>query len=212
MTKRIQIQTLLVVVANLVFTLAVHGDLVTFDFEGLNSQKNLTSFTVQEDGLSVDISRFNNVVFDFDDSGAVQFGNSSLSPFTDSGVVGNSFRMVLSAKVNSITIETGDFGGDQDTLNLRAYQTNDFSGSFMQTEVVLPGGGSDFTFDTLSLTAQGTITHFQSFMLFGGNNSAYYDNLVLDRIAVPEPGSAFLLIASVPILVLRRRKKPTSLT
>jgi hypothetical protein len=118
-----------------------------------------------------------------------EYGQNSLDPFfiedttpfrfdIDSGTGERDFFFA-----NTVSITAGDYGGDADTIVLQAFSDTDVL--LGEATATLPGGGTDFTSTTLTVTSQyGEQISYIKFI--GGNtenpNTVYYDNITLTYV------------------------------
>ena len=180
--------------------------LITFNFEtttatGLPRSGALTSLSLTESGLTLDLSRQSGTPFDIINTAtnpgmAPEFGTRSLDPYfaetTGTAFVGN-----FSQTVNAVSITMGDFGADSDTLLLQAYSGLNGTGTLLSfASGTLTPNGFLFTTNTLGLNSSG----INSIVFIGGStgfpNSVYYDNITVNTVGptpVPEPASMLLL-------------------
>jgi hypothetical protein len=169
----------------------------------------LTSITELSGGVTMTVTMQNNDHFDIQNVGVATWGSSTLSPFASDDT--NAFVFTFSAPISSFSIQLGDFGGDSDSEVLNAYSGVNGTGSLLAT-----GTGNWGTQNlssnppqTDSLAAAGIL----SVTVIGGSasfpNSLYYDNVMVNVNAAPEPGSIFLMLAGIGALaggtILRRR-------
>jgi hypothetical protein len=136
-----------------------------------------------------------------------QFGMQGMSMFGDTGPPQDpgAFVFDFDKPLTSAVVEMGDFGQDTDNLLLQAFDGIGATGNLLASDTgSLPGGGNNFGFETLSVTA----TNIRSLRMIGGSNSGnsvFYDNIVVTSI--PEPSSAMLLTAvGTTFAALRRRR------
>lgn len=187
------------------------------------SDGDLTSLTLTQPGLSLTITRPGDPsqfdVYDVNDIGnptlPTAFGIRSLSPWFSND--GTAFVGNFSTPVRSVSIDMGDFGGDEDDLFIEAFGLPDAGGPIIASDAAqLVGGGGDWTGATLSVDAGSPLISSIRFM--GGDdafetsfgtfvvpNSVYYDNFT---IIVPEP-SAVALLGLSGVTLLGRRQRPS---
>lgn len=184
---------------------------IFIDFEGDALTDSLTSLPVVAGTLARPGSVFG--IADIDGVGPPDFGARSLSPFPDST---NPAPFVLDFDVGfqTVSLDAGDFGQDEDTVELRAYAGPGGTGALLATATAtLPGGpGPDFGGTTLTVSAAGDLV--RSIVFAGGSaafpNSVYWDNIrafQADLPAIPAPVAAALLGAGLLGLALVRRRR-----
>lgn len=194
------------------------GGTAFFDFEdeantGFSGGYTLLSMT--DNGLTLDITRPATMYFDVtnnsDLAGGYAFhtsmGDQALSPFFDAYSY-DYFQGTFSQTVQSVSIDTGDFGADYDNVVfLYAY---DGAGALIDAANSAWDGDINYygAHDTpLTLTVSGDI----AFIRFGGGdwvngfgNSLYWDNV---DVVIPGPGAmALMLVAG--LAGNRRRRRP----
>lgn len=189
---------------------------IVFDFEDETATFNpppsrpgdLASLTMTESGLTATITREQNARFDIVQNASnpasqvkpAVFGRNSLDPFWDTG--NTAFLVNFSSPILGAQVDMGDYGGDTDTLVLRAYSGLGATGTLLDSSSLIlpaPGPNENFSFSTLSVSSSSSIN---SLWMIGGSsnfpNSVFYDNLTVN--VVPEPSS--LALAGLGLLVL----------
>lgn len=175
---------------------------VWFDFEGEASTYvagartgSLTSLTMTESGLSVTITRDSGAGFDIVENIAANgqagkpasWGDFSLDPFFNE-TTNDSFVFDFSQRLTTFSIETGDYGADEDRVTLTAYDGANGAGNVVDTVSVNWNSGFPLF---ITLTGNGDI---QSVVMTGGSasfpNSMFYDNLHVE--VIPVPGAVLL--------------------
>lgn len=123
-------------------------------------------------------------------------------PFTNLSL----FRADFSSLVSAVSVDIGDFGGDEDNLVLEAFDASDaLLASMFAT---LPIGTNAMI--TLSVSAANI-----SYVLFGSSltdefpNSVYADNLVFttQTAVVPVPASLVLMMSALASLAAVRKRR-----
>jgi len=98
--------------------------------------------------------------------------------------------------VTSFGFQSGDFGGDEDTISLSIFSGPNATGTVLGTTSVTYPATSAFPHDVVSLSLSGV--DIRSATMIGGSsispNSVYFDNLsaTFGATAVPEPASLAL--------------------
>lgn len=195
-----------------------------FDFEsstptfttGGSRTGALTSLALADSGLMLTITR-PGTAFDLvsnsspgQDGKPAGWGNVSLDPFFD--VNPSSFIFDFSTAIDSLSLEFGDYGGDDDTLFVDLYSGLGGTGTLLAS-VSTPYGTAGFpTAGTLTASSAGTL----SAVVRGGSaafpNSVFYDNVSATfdtRVAaVPESSSWAMLISGIGLvgMTMRRRR------
>lgn len=194
---------------------------ITFGFETLDATSgisftpfwpgSLTSVSETIDGLTVEVTRLDEdgnegVPFDIHDfvgwsPAPDSWGNRALSPFND--VVLSAFVLRFSELITSFSVEFGDYGADDDTATIEAF---DDDGNFVNSDSV-NYGLQNIEFDEVGTLSVFSKTPIRTVYLNGtsgaGNNSLYWDNVTVE--VVPEP--ATLAALGLGVLALRRRRK-----
>ncbi len=193
---------------------------ILFDFEdqsqtGFNNGA-LTSLTLQSGGLTATITRPGSPnqfdIYDLNDldndTVPSDWGARSISPWFSND--DTAFVVNFDRAVQSVSIDMGDVGGDNDSLLLQAFSEVDGGGSMIAvTDFTLPLGSDladpfTFTFATLAVGVDspqirsvrfigGTDSFVTPIGTFSVPNSVYYDNL---RVVVPAPSAAVILTLS----------------
>lgn len=195
---------------------------IVFDFEDLDPtylgsgarMGDLTTLTYTLDELGLTISRpsgENDIAFDLtlnegtQSDKAVEFGDISLDSFVDTTAA--AFLVSFSQPVYTVSVDIGDYGDDEDTIVLMAYDNLDGTGTPIATdELILTGVASDFSFLTLSV--EDPNISIESVRIVGGSpefpQSVFVDNLIVE---IPEPATAALALALLTGLVAIRRRR-----
>ncbi|MEO1617074.1 MAG: hypothetical protein AAFV88_14580 [Planctomycetota bacterium] len=198
---------------------SVHAEIRTvFDFESVSipSGESRVDFSaplvLDQDGIEMTISHENGIVFSVNertgDLFRAQFDRQALSAFNGVNGVADpgAFLLDFDRVLDSITVEMGDIGGDEDALVLEAYDAAGGTGNLIgRTTGILPAGGSSFGFDTLSVGGG----EIRSVRMIGGSaafpNSVFYDNIAVT--AIPEPSFAIVLACGGVLAGLRRKRE-----
>lgn len=139
-------------------------------------------------------------------------GQNILAPDTPNGTTGilsdgsprPPFTAVFDVLSNSVSVDLGDFGSDQDEIFLQAFGLGGVSlgeSSLLLSEL-------DTSMHTLSINAAGI-----SYVIFGSRapslngSSIYADNLTFEAAAVPEPSSWAMMIAGFAFVGWRIRSR-----
>ena len=192
------------------------ADMVTFTFEELALQNNITSLVMSAGGLTATLSRGGSafVIADWSvlsDAGfPASWGVRTLDPTFNPGTAG--FLLNFSQGITGLSIQIGDFGFDEDALTLQLFSGLDGTGTLLGTaSLTLPGGGDTFSFLTPTVTTATPALSARFVGIGGGNNSVLYDNITATfgaATAVPEPGTLVLFASGlIGFGLLRRRKR-----
>ncbi|MEC4816469.1 MAG: calcium-binding protein [Scytonema sp. PMC 1069.18] len=130
-----------------------------------------------------------------------EFGNYSLDPFFAENdatpfkyELGNNSSERGSFFTNTVSITVGDYGVDEDTVTLQAFDAkNTLIGTDIKT---LPGGGENFTSVTLTVS---TVDGAQiSYIQFAGGSSEYPNSVFYDNITFTYVPTEYELSQSNP--------------
>lgn len=183
--------------ALLVSASAAAAATTTIDFESFADGTDLTGVdlggvSITAGGATVRIS--NPVPNGTHGIETVPFSNTSL------------FRADFLVPVSMVSVDLGDFGGDEDNLLIEAY---DFGNTFIaSSSATLASGVSDM----IALSVSGANI---GYVLFGSSlsaqfpNSVYADNLTFsaDMAVIPLPATAILMMSAFAAFgALRRRR------
>jgi len=192
------------------------ADVVTFTFEGLASQFNLTSLVLSAGGLTATLTRPGGAfaITDesvFSDLGVPPtWGSSTLDPFFNFGPT--PFILNFSQGITGLSIQMGDVAGtDVDLLTIELFSGLNGTGTSLGfASIVLPDAGL-FNFLTPSVSSA---TPALSARFIGGSgiapNSVYYDNITatFGTTAAPEPTTLALMASGlIGVGLVRRRKR-----
>jgi hypothetical protein len=188
-----------------------HAQLFNFENEvgSVNSEPGAyTNLVMTEGGVTVNLSRVGGSTFDvlhWQFAGfPASWGSKHLSPF--SNTQGGAFVATFSQAVSGVSIEFGDFLGDNDEAFLMAYAGANGTGALL---------GSDFQSYPITMTLPNDVKTLSvggpgiTSIVFGGGGathpqSLYWDNLRLNTDgAIPGPTAA--LPFALAFLVRRRR-------
>lgn len=119
------------------------------------------------------------------------------------------FTAVFDALTDSVSVDLGDFGSDEDEIFLQAFGLG--GASLGETSLLL--SSSDTSMHTLSINMAGI-----SYVIFGSRapslsgSSIYADNLTFEAAAVPEPRTWAMMIAGFLAIgwSIRRQKREPS--
>jgi len=185
-------------------------DPIQFGFESI-PRTDRTSLTLEEDGLTATITR-SGIVFrlSYNANYPSELGNQALSPWNDIGgvYVDNPFIVDFSTPITGASVAMGDSGGDGDNLLLRAYSGPGGSGTLLDVDTgSLPGGGSQFSYATLSVAGDS----IQSLAMIGGvsqyPNSVVYDNITVTPIPEPSVLAALGMAGMGLVMFVRRQRR-----
>ncbi len=199
-----------IVSASLIFMISgsAWASSIKFDFESETatftpppgpSPGALASLTMTENGLTATLSRTTAATeFDiintsgFPGSFPATWGLQHLDPFSASPA-GDSFLADFSIPLNTLSIEFGDFAGDDDSLvELSAFSGLGGTGTLLDTNTSmwLISDSLPSLFKTLTVSSS---TPFSSVLFTSGGdfpNSLYWDNMEVEPI--PEPATIAL--------------------
>lgn len=170
---------------------------INFDFETLSPTQippnspagALSDLSITQSGLTIDISReqssFDIVSNVGDQQKSIEFGQRSLTPFSDE-TDPTLFTVNFSANVYRVSVTMGDYGEDEDVLFVQAYSGLNATGDFLDVDaIILPESDTD-NFSSQVLILEST-TPIRSIEMIGGSedfpNSVFYDNLTVDTAA-----------------------------
>ncbi|WP_164103950.1 S8 family serine peptidase [Candidatus Laterigemmans baculatus] len=154
----------------------------TFDFEEfLQPPRGIPSLSTIQAGIESTIRHEHGALFNVDrrfgpPEYTSHFDRNSFSAFT---LEPGRFLMDFSEPMSQVSIDMGDFGQDQDDLQLIAYSGPGGTGQALGSATgILPGANNSFfVAETLSVTAPG----IRSVAFIGGStihpNSVFYDNV-----------------------------------
>jgi hypothetical protein len=210
----------------LVGSSSVSATSIKFDFEELalggptglptvtSTKSGLTLTVTREDDANIGIQDLNNPTTQVSD-----FGHRTLSNFLGSSnatVLDAMLVLSFSAPISSGSISFGDLGGsfphdDDSPVVWTAF--SGLNGTGLNLGSVSVGYPSDLGFldqgngaiRTLTIAAAG----IRSLTISSGGTAPgtlYYDNIVVDTAAVPEPGTLSLLGLGSAYLIRRRRR------
>ena len=186
---------------------------ITFNFEAV-ATGNYASLPMTASGLTATVTRTGGLQFTIGSYGGVpaSWGSRSMENFSFlTGGTGNPYNVNFSgAGVSSVSLQFGDFGpSDDDTpVTMQAWSGLNGTGTLLGTDTESWLGSDSFPgFGTLSLLS-GTPIRSITFTA-GGTfpNSLFWDNLVVEPAAVPEPLSVLVfggLLAAGGLAVRRR--------
>lgn len=218
---RKHLATALTIAGMLIASGSAHAQTV-FDFEDepftFNPPEDrpgaLSSLVMTKGGITITITRQSGVAFDLvqnipPQAKPASWGNISLDPFFNIAN-GNIFRATFSVPVSFVSIDAGDYGADTDNFLLEAFSGPNSTGTLLDSDTfVLEPDGTNFTFDTGSVSAEG----IRSIQFVGGSTDAphsmFYDNITVltGPLSAPEPGTLALLSVGVGMsgFLLRRK-------
>ncbi len=180
---------------------------VLVDFENQpNKDVPLTSLSVSDSGVTFTITH-NLVTFSLADlssgSGTSSLGMRSLVPSDADGTT-QPFVVTFSTPVNNFAVQMGDFGGDLDTLSLKAYKSSDGTGSPIASTAgsLVPTGDQ---FSSQILFVQGSGNEIKSVVI--GGASVAYDNLAAATVPLPSAVWMFAGGALVAWIVSKRANR-----
>ncbi len=175
----------------------------------------LSSLSLSGGGVTATITRPNagfGIVDLSGSSGTIAFGARSLAPADSTSP--SPFVMNFSQLLSSISVTMGDFGGDTDSLRLRAFSGADGNGNVIGTDAMtLIAVDNTFSFKTLVVNGAG----IRSAEVFGGAdglNSVIYDNFAattgaINAVPLPSAIGVFPLAAATAAIAARRLKDVT---
>jgi hypothetical protein len=178
----------------------------------------LTSLTITQSGLTIDITRphgkFDIVENILAQTKPASWGLKSLDPFAQP-TKATPFVIDFSVPVTNVSIMAGDYGDDRgDVLLLEAFSGSNGSGKLVAKATgTLPDGGTAFGFRTLQVSSTKGI---DSITLIGGTRyfpqSVFYDNLtVMPELSpasiIPEPSTIALVSAGLALMLLVARRR-----
>ncbi|MCB8933327.1 MAG: PEP-CTERM sorting domain-containing protein [Fimbriimonadaceae bacterium] len=192
-----------------------------FDFEseaatsdiGSGSPGALTSVTMTDNGLTLELYREGGATFDIWDATSTEgffpltWETRVLDPFanltTDDWFIGN-----FSSAVKQVEVEMTDFGSDEDELVMEVYSGLDATGTLIATKTLSWGGNSSPSYMALGWSSVFESGAARSIRFRGGvpdfPNSMYYDNIA--ATPVPEPASFAALLLGGAALLRRRNR------
>ncbi len=182
----------------------VHSDSV-FDFESepMNIDAragSLDTLTMSVFGISMNLTRSSGNSFDvWNDSVSslslpFGWGSQALSPFANSRA-DDYFIVTFSRKLEFVSVEAGNFGGQADTFVLKAYSGENGTGTLLGTDSFLWDG--TLNRGTASV-ASVSLSGIRSIAFRGGDNqfpnSLFVDNIT---VAIPEPTCGGVTLAAL---------------
>lgn len=194
------------------------ADVITFTFEGLAEQGNLTSLVLSGGGLTATLTRPGGAFAVRDESGfqvigfPASFGSRTVDPFENLSTA--PFLLNFSQGITALSIQMGDFSGsDTDLLTIELFSGLNGTGTSLGfTSMSLTDLG-DFNFLTPSVSTGAPALSARFFGgAAGGVNSVYFDNINVTfntaSTAVPEPGTLVLFASGIiGVGLIRRRKR-----
>jgi hypothetical protein len=164
------------------------------------------------------ITRQSGDVFDISENSGIEggkpagWGRRSLDPNAAS-FNATAFILDFSRPIRSISVEYGDYGGDDDFLSLVGYTDPGGTGVVKQSVLDHYGVSAFPKFNTASLLDIPGDPGFRSVLVIGGDlannpNSVYYDNFVVTFNDAPEPATLYPVLGGLLLGLLRRKTRP----
>lgn len=193
---------------------------IVFDFESidLGGDGNFPTSgpaILTDQGLTMTITHENDLGFAFNRRSGVlftsSFGFQAFSAFGDSTgqtrFDSGAFILDFDSAIDSISVDMGDFGVEQDDLLIQGFSGQGASGTMIAQDTGVIPAANGFLFDTVQISGAG----MRSVRIIGGSpdipNSVFYDNITVNVTAVPEPGVLSSLMALTGVIATMRRRR-----
>lgn len=194
--KKFSLLGTVVAVAMTVTAVAANAVTTVIDFNSQTSN-NVASLTIS------------GVTFTADGGGVVSTTGFGNTPNGTVGIIATSggfvpTRATIAGGTTAVSVDIGDYNGDNDSLFLRLYDSSDV---LLATDTdFIPASFTGLV--TLSASAVGT-----AYVVFGGvgalgQSNVYGDNFTFEAAAVPEPATWAMMIGGLGAcgVALRRRR------